>query len=292
MGRSGMIPKYTLTKCFRFEEGGASYVSALTRQGKMYLTKEQVEDGKPITMGEKGDYTFIPFNGDIEQIVDVYMCLVEDGISPKDIMLLVPYNIGAYGTIKLNNLIQAEINPLGRSDIEMKTKHNDATVLIHKGDLVMNVKNNYNAVTLDGYEEIAWDDSFSLDDAKKSAVYNGQVGKVIDARKESGVVNGNMLVVDIEGENFIYTTKDINNLHLSYSSNPYKFQGSQCRYIINVIIGAHERVWNRQLLYTSQTRMTDRLIEIGDPNVIREAISRTGDDNRNTRLYEFLALTE
>ena len=292
MGRSGIIPKYTLTKCFRFEEGGASYVSALTRQGKMYLTKEQVEGGKPITMGEKGDYTFIPFNGDIEQIVDVYMCLVEDGVSPKDIMLLVPYNIGAYGTIKLNNLIQAKINPLGRGDIEMKTKHNDTTVLIHKGDLVMNVKNNYNAVTLDGYEEIAWDDSFSLDDAKKSAVYNGQVGKVIDARKESGVVNGNMLVVEIEGENFIYTTKDINNLHLSYSSNPYKFQGSQCRYIINVIIGAHERVWNRQLLYTSQTRMTDGLIEIGDPNVIREAISRTGDDNRNTRLYEFLALTE
>lgn len=292
MGNSGAVPKYTLTKCFRFEEGGASYVSALTRQGKMYLTNEQIEDGKPITMGEKNDYTFIPFNGDIEQIVDVYMCLVEDGVSPKDIMLLVPYNIGSYGSIKLNNLIQARVNPLGRGDIEMKTKHNDVPVMIHKGDLVMNIKNNYNTVTLDGYEEIAWDDSFSLEDANKSAVYNGQVGKVIDARKENGIINGNMLIVDIEGENFIYTSKDVNNLNLSYATNPYKFQGSQCKYVINVVIGAHERVWNKQLLYTAQTRMTDKLIEIGDPAIIKEAINKTGDDNRNTRLCEFLALTE
>ena len=290
MGNSGTIPKYTLTKCFRFEEGGASYVSALTRQGKMYLTTEQMNQSH-ITMGKKKDYEFIKFNGDINQIVDVYMGLVNDGVNPKDIMLLVPYNIGAYGSIKLNNLIQSRINPLGCGDIEMKTKHNDVTVMIHKGDLVMNVKNNYNATTLQGYEEIAWDDSFTLEDAKQSAVYNGQVGRVIDARKESGVISGNMLIVDIEGENFIYTTKDINNLHLSYSSNPYKFQGSQCKYVINVVIGAHERAWNRQLLYTSQTRMTDKLIEIGEPEIIMEAINKTGDDNRNTRLYEFLALT-
>jgi ATP-dependent exoDNAse (exonuclease V) alpha subunit len=75
---------------------------------------------------------------------------------------------------------------------------------------------------------------------------------------------------------------------LAYASNPYKFQGSQCKYIINVVIPAHARSWNRNLLYTSQTRMTTKLIEIGDPEMIYDAIQRNGDDSRKTRLKEFL----
>jgi exodeoxyribonuclease V alpha subunit len=95
-------------------------------------------------------------------------------------------------------------------------------------------------------------------------------------------------VVDIEGEEIIYTREDINNLLLAYASNPYKFQGSQCKYIINVVIPTHARSWNRNLLYTSQTRMTTKLIEIGDPEMIYDAIQQNGDDSRKTRLKEFL----
>lgn len=55
MGESGIVPTCTLTKCFRFEEGGASYISTLTRQGKFYMTEEQQEMdrftlGKNLTM--------------------------------------------------------------------------------------------------------------------------------------------------------------------------------------------------------------------------------------------------
>ena len=121
-----------------------------------------------------------------------------------------------------------------------------------------------------------------------TSVFNGQVGYVEDVTNETGLINGKMLVANIEGEDIIYTTSDINNLLLSYASNPYKFQGSQCKYIINIIIKPHERVWTKNLLYTAQTRMTDKLIEIGDPEVIYEATQRTGYDNRMTRLREFL----
>jgi hypothetical protein len=37
--------------------------------------------------------------------------------------------------------------------------------------------------------------------------------------------------------------------------------------------------------------MTTKLIEIGDVEIIKEAINQIGDDNRNTRLKEFLCLT-
>lgn len=290
MGDSGIIPKITLTKCFRFEEGGASYISTLTRQGEFYITDEQLKQNR-FTLGTKEDYEFIRFNGKVEQIVDVYMSLIDGGVSPEDIMLLVPYNIGAFGATKLNNLIQEKINPLG-DDLFLKTKHNDTDVYIHKDDLIMNIKNNYNAISLQSYDNIANEELLDISDAEKTSVFNGQTGYVKSVTNEHGAINGKMLVANIEhGEDIVYTSGDVNNLLLAYASNPYKFQGSQCKYIINVVIGAHERVWNRNLLYTAQTRITDKLIEIGDPLVIKEAVSQMGDDNRNTRLKEFLCLT-
>ena len=286
MGESGIIPTATLTRCFRFEDGGASYISTLTRQGEFYITDEQLNQDR-FTLGTKEDYEFIKFDGTVEQIVDTYMDLVNSGIAPQDIMLLVPYNIGNFGATKLNNLIQERLNPIGK-DLFMKTKHNDTDVMIHTGDLVMNIKNNYNALSFKHYNDILFDEGMDLEDANSTSVFNGQIGKVVSVTNETELIRGKMLVANIEGEDIIYTTSDINNLLLSYASNPYKFQGSQCKYVINVVIGAHERVWNRQLLYTAQTRMTTKLIEIGDPNVIDEAIKRVGDDKRNTMLKELL----
>ena len=286
MGESGVIPTCTLTKCFRFEEGGASYISTLTREGKYYMTEEQ-QNSDHFTIGKKSDYEFIRFNGTVEQIVDVYMDLVSKGVKPKDIMLLVPYNIGSYGATRINNLIQERLNPVG-DDLFMKTTHNDTEVKIHRNDLVMNIHNNYNAISYSGYKNADIDDCLDTDDLDTTSVFNGQVGYVEDVTNETGLINGKMLVANIEGEDIIYTTSDINNLLLSYASNPYKFQGSQCKYIINIIIKPHERVWTKNLLYTAQTRMTDKLIEIGDPEVIYEATQRTGYDNRMTRLREFL----
>ena len=288
MGESNIIPKCTLTKCFRFEEGGASYISTLTREGDFYFTEEQLNKDS-FTLGEKQDYEFIKFDYEVGQIVDAYMKLIIQGISPQDIMVLVPYNIGKFGAININNLIQNRLNPIG-SDRCLKTKHNDTQISIHAHDLVMNIKNNYHALKCDNYLDIGWEDDGLLDNTQETAVFNGQTG-VVKAIQYDVELGGDYLVVDIDGENIIYTQSDVNNLLLAYASNPYKFQGSQCKYIINVVIPAHERSWNRQLLYTSQTRMTTKLIEIGEPNIIKEAIKQIGDDNRKTRLKEFLCLT-
>lgn len=286
MGQSGVIPTCTLTKCFRFDEGGASYISTLTRQGKFYMTDEQLEKDR-FTLGERQDYEFIKFNGKVEQIIDTYMNLINRGIKPEEIMVLVPYNIGQYGATKINNLIQEKLNPVG-NDLMMKTKHNDIEVKIHKNDLVMNIKNNYNALSYQAYDESLWDDDMDINDCETTQVFNGQIGKAQNVINDTQVLHTKFLVAHIEGEDIIYTQGDINNLLLAYCSNPYKYQGSQCKYVINVVIGAHERAWNRNLLYTAQTRMTTKLIEIGDINVIKEAIGKAGDDNRKTRLIEFL----
>lgn len=286
LGGSNIIPKCTLTKCFRFDEGGASYISTLTRQGQFYMTNDQ-EHSDTFTIGKRKDYEFIKFNGDVNQIVDTYMNLIDNGAKPEEVIVLVPYNIGHYGATTINNLIQARLNPVG-NDLSLNTKHNDINVAIHKNDLVMNIKNNYNAMSYQAYNDALWDDDSNVDDYGSAQVFNGQIGKVRDVINDTEVLHSKFLVAHIEGEDIMYTTGEANNLLLAYCSNPYKFQGSQCKYVINVVIGAHERAWNRQLLYTSQTRMTDKLIEIGDIDVIKQAVKTAGDDNRATRLMEFL----
>ena len=286
MGESGIIPKCTLTKCFRFDEGGASYVSTLTRCGEKYITSNNKND---FVLGSKHDYKFINFQYDIDQIINVYVDLINQGVSNKDIMILVPYNVGTFGTIHINNLIQTKLNPIN-DDRCLKTKHNDIIVRIHPNDLVMNIKNNYHALKCDNYEELGWDDEDLLYQTEETAVFNGQTG-IVKAIQYDSDLGGNYLIVEIDGENIIYTQSDVNNLLLAYATNPYKFQGSQCKYVINVVIPAHERAWNRQLLYTAQTRMTTQLIEVGDIETINSAICQMGDDNRKTRLKEFLCLT-
>lgn len=287
MGESEVVPKVTLTKCFRFEEGGASYISTLTRQGKFYIDTNNVDKDR-FTLGEKQDYEFIKFNGHIEQIVDVYMSLINEGAKPADIILLTPYNIGSFGATKLNNLIQERINPI-TDDLYVSTKHNDTNVRIHRGDLIMNTKNNYRAVMMSNYKDIEFSNNLEFEDVELTSIYNGQIGSVVDVTKMGGT---KVLVADIEGEDIMFTSGEVNNLLLGYASNPYKYQGSQCKYVINVVIGAHGRVLNRNLLYTAQTRMTNKLIEIGDIDIIMDAVSKSNNDSRKTRLTEFLHLTK
>lgn len=283
MSESGAIPVVRLTKCFRFEEGGASYVSTLTRQGQFYMTEEQMSQER-FTLGQKQDYEFIRFNGDVNQIIDVYMSLVEDGINPKDIIILMPYNIGAFGATKINNLIQEQINPVVDNSY-VKIKRNNVNVLIHEGDLVMNTKNRYDAIELSDPFASEWDEDFGFEDAQKTAVYNGQTGYVVGIESFG---SNRIVIANIEGANIAFIGNEVSDLSLVYASNPYKYQGSQCKYVINVVIGAHDRAWTRNLLYTSQTRMTTKLIEIGELDVMRNAVLTSGDDGRNTRLLEFL----
>lgn len=289
MIESKKIPIATLTKCFRFKEGGASYVSALTRDRKWYFNKAQMAQialRKELKLGTNNDYHFIEYQ-DLDQLINIYMDCLNQGISHRDICMLIPYNIGNCGTLVVNNMIQERINPVDSVTDVVKCKYRNIEYLLHKGDLVMNIKNNYSILTKRGYEDISWND-LTIEDAKKSAVYNGQVGEVLKVIPYDDVLKTKVVEVDIDGEVFIFSGNDISNLILAYASNPYKYQGSQSKYVINVIIPEHQRSWNKQLLYTAQTRMSKKLIEVGDIDTMMYAVDTLGDDNRNTRLKEFL----
>lgn len=287
---SEVVPSCTLTKCFRFDEGGASYISALSRKGEFYLTDEQCGQNK-VTLGDRQDYTFIKWDNTAEQIVDTYINLVKTGVNPKDICLLTPYNKGEFGTIALNNMIQERLNPVMNGDVYTSIKVNGTEIKFHTKDLVMNTKNKYDMLTEKGLDDLTWNTNNAGSD-DHTAIFNGQIGKVVKSEGYNDTLQTKAFYVDIENEVCVFTPEDARNLLLAYASSVHKYQGSQNKYVINVVIPPHSRMHTKELLYTAQTRMTDKLIEIGEVETMKSAVQKMSSDNKNTRLKEFLMKEE
>ena len=276
---SNKVPVCTLTKCFRFAQGGMSMVSTLCRQGKFYIDDDQDE----IIMGNNKDYKFVRFNGDINQIVEEYAKLIKKGIKRDNISILTPMNIKEFGAININNKIQQYINPPLPNENNIIIKLDGKEIVFRTGDLVMNTKNNYKTLTLDGFNQMKNDPILSKDDVDTGEIFNGEIGKILSFDSD-----GKHMSVQF-GENiFVFDKFDAHKLILAYASNPFKMQGSQNDWIIVLTLNCHKHMLNRQLQYTSLTRAAKGIVEIGELDAMKECVDTLGDDSRLTYLKDLL----
>lgn len=265
----GKIPVVRLVENFRYNEGGASYVATNTRNGKPYL-----ESDKDVSLGTMEDYKFVKWHRDINQIISEYTKLLNSGVNKNDIVILCPQNVGDFGTVKINNIIQDIVNPnhYGKKEF-IKTTISYTPVEFRVGDLVMITKNYYNALK---YEE-----SIDEDGYEKTQVFNGQIGRI-----DKVLTSDRSLVISVEGEDVLFCGDMIMNLRLAYASTIHKFQGSSAKHIITLIVNEHRRMLCRELLYTAQTRFEKSIIEIGDLDAITYALNTELKDERKTLLIE------
>lgn len=194
---SSIIPLTRLNQVFRYGEGGLLQVATKIRKGEKYLKQEKDEDGIQV-LGSNGDYCLIPAEDeDIKDyVIGVYKKLLEQGNSPSDIMVLCAKNIDSNGTIELNNISQEEFNPY--SDLKKEIKYGNT--IFRENDLVIQIKNNYKAITDNGEETI---------------ITNGEVGTIISIQYNSILVQFNRNVI-------IYEKEDLNQLKLAYSISIHK----------------------------------------------------------------------
>lgn len=279
---SQKVPTCTLTKCFRFGEGGMAKVSTLTRQGKFYIEDSDI-DKNEILLGKNKDYKYIKSDGTIDQILSEYQKLIDKKIKPDDICVLTPHNINEYGTININNHIQALINPPKPNETTITIKVQKQEVTFRQRDIIMNTKNNYNILTEEGYNMLINDETGMLtkDDVKTTEIFNGSMGKVLE-------VSTSYIKAKFDEEIVVLNKLECNNLLLGYSSNPYKMQGSQNKWLIVLTLGVHKKSLNRQLRYTALTRASDGIVEIGDIDIMQDSLLTIEDDNRSTWLKELL----
>ncbi len=174
------------------------------------------------------------------------------GLDPlRDIQVLAPMHRGAAGVERLNEALQAALNPSGAA-IPRKP--------FRKGDKVIQLRNNY-----------------ELD------VYNGDVGVITVVDVEAAE-----LEVRFDDRTVIYPFLETDDLAPAYAMTVHKSQGSEYPAIVLVLLAQHYLLLQRNMLYTAVTRGKKLVIVVGDSKAVGMAIRNTQVAARHSRLVERL----
>lgn len=282
--KSSVVPMTMLTEVFRYKSDGSLFVATNVRQGKNFFNdKEFVKyDDSTLEYSVNDNYRFILTDDILNRTVTEYKKLLQKGIKKENILVLSPFNVGLFGTYAINNEIQEMVNP-AKPNEKVQTRNISKTKIVFRtGDLVINTKNDYEAVKADNYYQCAEIEGASVSDYNDYAtVVNGQTGVIRD------VVNDG-LIIQFD-EDLIYVDKSkLNQLLLGYAISVHKSQGSTTDYSINIVSNAHKKMLTRGLLYVATTRCKKAHIDIGDINAFKYALTVDDNDLRQTWLLDLL----
>lgn len=273
-----LIPTTTLTKVFRYGEGGLMKVATDVRFCEPYLTSSM--KSKMTTFGDNKDYTFVDLPSEVipQNVVGLYKKLLEKGYSIDDIQVLTAKNVGDCGTIVLNNMIQKVANPNYGSEVFMKV--GDTTYF--EGDLVIQKVNNYKA-ELDLQHLSEWEkDMYSAsEDVPTAFIANGETGIVREIYKS-------YCIIEFDGVFVKYYRADMQMISLGYSITIHKSQGSSIKIVILCTPQSHIYMLNSNLLYVGLTRMKEGCYHLGTLNSINQAVKKKANLTRHTHMQELL----
>lgn len=174
------------------------------------------------------------------------------GLDPvEDVMVLAPMHRGTCGTEELNRALKTAIlGSPGEDDLRGRPE-------LSPGDKVMQLKNDY-----------------------EHEVFNGEVGRVLEAEP-----NGGGVVVDFAGRRVLVPRGERSRLALAYCATVHKAQGSEYPAVILPLLTEHFVMLQRNLLYTGLTRARKLAVIVGQRRALELAI---GNDKPRRRL-SFLA---
>lgn len=261
---SGIIPTATLTKIFRYSSGGLMKVATDVRNGKQYLNKSMKK--KTTVFGDNKDYVFMDLASEEIpiKVVALYKKLLDGGNKPEDILVLTAKNVGNYGAVILNNMIQKVANKNYGSKCFMKV----GDTVYYKGDLVLQKINNYKAELFDIPKD-------------KCFVANGEIGIIEEIQQTYAVIN-------FDGVYVKYYRKDMNMISLGYAMSIHKSQGGSADNIILLTPQAHVFMENSNLEYVGLTRMRKRCYHLGSIQTVNMAIKKKANLTRHTFMQGLL----
>ena len=275
---TNLIPAVTLTKVFRYGEGGLMKVATDTRYCKTYLDNSM--KSKMTTFGDNKDYTFVDLASEIipQNVVALYKKLLNLGCNIENIQVLTAKNVGDCGTVTLNNMIQKVANPNYGSEVYMKI----GDVTYYEGDLIIQKQNNYKAeIDINHLPEEEKDYCLDTDEIPTAFIANGETGII----KE---IYNTYVIIDFDGIYIKYYRNDMNMVGLGYSITIHKSQGSSIDNVILCTPQSHIFMLNSNLLYVGLTRMRKRCYHLGTLNSVNQAIGKKANLTRHTFMQQLL----
>ena len=285
MIESDKIAKVILSKIFRYTEGGLMTVATDVRNGKPFLKNDI---GTMTTFGKNKDYTFIKCEDKdiIKNTLGLYKKLLSKewqeskglSLDVSDIQVLTAKNVGAYGTIALNNELQKIANKNYGSTKYFKV----GDVVFYEGDLVMQNQNNYKAEVY--ADDMVLEDPFdNLGEPLKTLIANGETAVIKEINSQL-----QYLILDFCGTEVRYYRNDMQNISLGYAITGHKSQGSGIKIPIIVEPRSHIFMDTSNLLYVMMTRTKLMCFHLGLPETVNMVIKKKENLKRNTFLLEML----
>lgn len=262
-----MIPTVTLTKIFRYQDGGLMKCATDIRCNKPYLNKSM--KNKTTTFGSENDYIFIDLDSDTmaKGAVALYKKLLDNGNRAEDIQVLTAQNVKKCGSEELNNMLQKVANPNYGKGNSIRVW--DTTY--YRGDLVL-IRENY-------YEEERDENDKLI--SKELIVANGEVGKIV-------CIEGNIVSIDFNGKIVDYTELDMRSVSLGYAISIHKSQGSSIDNVIVCTPKHHAFMLNNNMLYVALTRAKKKCYHLGVVDTVNHAIFKKENFKRNTFMKKLL----
>ncbi|MBC7342548.1 MAG: ATP-dependent RecD-like DNA helicase [Clostridia bacterium] len=153
---------------------------------------------------------------------------------PWGVQVLSPMKKGEAGTKALNDALRERLNPPGPDKGELR----HGQKLFRVGDKVMQTQNDY-----------------------ESEVYNGDVGRVLEASADG-------LVVAYPGKTVEYAPEDLDRLTPAWAVTVHKSQGGEWPAVVLALMSAHYVMLRRDLLYTAVTRAKKEVVVVGQKKAL------------------------
>lgn len=186
------------------------------------------------------------------------------GIPSDQIQVLSPTRKGAVGTVSLNNMLQAALNPPGPD----KKEKQFGDYIFREGDRVMQIRNNY---------DIMWKKADGS--AVGTGIFNGDVGiiQTIDPAAET-------LTIQFDDREAEYDFTMLNELEPAYAMTVHKSQGSEYRAVILCLWNGSPYLLSRSILYTAITRARELLILVGREEIVPVMVDNAKKNKRYSGL--------
>ncbi len=261
---SNTIPVIQLNKIFRQAEESLIIVNA-----------HRINHGElPDLTTKSSDFFFLKRNTPQESaftVMDLFKNRLPKsyGVNPiSSIQVLSPTKKGLAGTVALNKLLQAHINPYD----EMRPQHVYGNTIFRVGDKVMQTKNNY-------------DMPYSRENGESGmGIFNGDMGIVesITARDKY------MVIIFDEDKRVEYPFTNLDELDLAYAVTVHKSQGSEFPIVVMPVCSFAPMLMSRNLFYTAVTRARDMVVLVGSEKTVQNMTNNNQFHHRFTGLCEKL----
>lgn len=193
------------------------------------------------------------------------------GFDPfNDIQVLCPSRKGECGSVNINKVLQAVLNPPSKSKKEVSL----AGKILREGDKVMQIKNNYDILWTKGGDE-------------GSGIFNGDIGIIEKIDNISSAFS-----VNFEDRIAVYSFENANEIEHAYAITVHKSQGNEFKAVVMPVFNVIPNLCYRNLLYTAVTRAKNIMVLIGSADVVYNMTANNSRTKRYTALKHFLTESE